>query len=197
MPNDEQDPNGLNPHEPGAKLDAGKIRAGLLMQFPRALGAIASIATYGAAKYTEGGWQSVENGVARYTDALGRHLLAHSRGEVADPESGFPHLWHALWNAAAVVELTEREIAHGEEAPAIPESRGTTHSQLQAMHVEAEAETNCCANCSHHMVRVGHGGPIYFCTHGEPAIGADGERYFRLVQPDNKCEDYQFGKGSA
>jgi len=108
----EQDPNGFDPHAPGAKLDAGKIRAGLLMQFPRALGAIASIATYGADKYSEGGWQSVPDGIKRYTDAMFRHLIKHAEGEVFDLESGFPHLWHALWNLTAVVELTEREFQY-------------------------------------------------------------------------------------
>ena len=136
----ERDPHGLNPHAPGAKLDAGKLRAGRLLQFPRALGAIASIATYGALKYSDGGWQSVDNGASRYLDAAGRHLLAHAKGEANDPESGFPHLWHALWNVTAVVELTEREIMQAGEPPAIPESRGTTSSQLHAMHVEAEGE---------------------------------------------------------
>lgn len=53
----ESDPSGKNQHEPGAKLDAGKIKAGVLGQFARALLAVAEVGTHGQEKYTRGGWQ--------------------------------------------------------------------------------------------------------------------------------------------
>lgn len=100
------DPNGLDPHELGAKLDANKIRLGLvLLGFSNALSMVGEVGTYGARKYTENGWVSVDNGVERYTDAMLRHLLAEStRGEF-DDESGLLHCAHVAWNALARLEL--------------------------------------------------------------------------------------------
>lgn len=102
----DKDPHGKSQHEPGAKLDAGKIRAGLMINgFRRALLEVAKVTTYGAAKYTPNGWQDVPDGEARYTDALSRHLLA---GEECDPESDLLHAAHAAWNALVILELKLR-----------------------------------------------------------------------------------------
>lgn len=104
------DPHGKNPHEPGAKLDAGKNRVGLMVQgFPRALEAVSEVATYGARKYTPGGWETVPEGLDRYTDAMHRHLLAEARGEKFDAESGLEHAAMAAWNALARLELMRRK----------------------------------------------------------------------------------------
>lgn len=104
-----KDPHGKDPHEPGAKLDMGKNRVGLMVSdFPRALEAVAEVATYGANKYTEHGWVSVPNGLDRYTDAMHRHLLAEARGERLDAESGLEHAAMAAWNALARLELMRR-----------------------------------------------------------------------------------------
>lgn len=103
------DPNGLMPHEPGAKLDAGKPRVGLMMGgFSRALAAVAGVTTYGANKYSPGGWQHVPNGVDRYTDAMLRHLLSDLSGESTDPESGLAHAAQVAWNSLARLELMLR-----------------------------------------------------------------------------------------
>jgi hypothetical protein len=107
--NQEQDPNGKAPNEPGAKLDAGKIKVGLMMRgFARALMEVANVTTYGAQKYTENGWTEVPDGVKRYTDAMMRHYLQEERGEVYD-ESGLPHAAQVAWNALARLELMLRE----------------------------------------------------------------------------------------
>lgn len=97
-------------HEPGAKLDHGKPRVDLVVGgFPRAILAVAEVAAYGAAKYTEGGWRHVENGVSRYTAAKDRHRVLGAIEE-CDQESGMMHASHEAWNALAVLELmlTER-----------------------------------------------------------------------------------------
>lgn len=123
----EKDPHGKNPHEPGAKCDAGKIQAGILGDFSRALSAIAEVGTHGAAKYTREGWCSVPCGIERYTDAKWRHLLA-SHHETHDPDSGFLHAAHEAWNALAVLELILREVdGHGEKL-----------ASLSADHAQAE-----------------------------------------------------------
>ena len=100
----EKDPNVIDPHEPGAKLDDGKVLAGVLADFSYALQAVAVVGTFGARKYSRGGWQKVDAGEERYTDALWRHLLAE-RHEEKDPDSGLLHAAHLAWNALARLEL--------------------------------------------------------------------------------------------
>ena len=105
-PPDQSDPLGKDPHEPGAKLDAGKVRMGLLnVDFAKALLEVARVSTYGAEKYTDSGWRDVPDGIKRYFDAEYRHNNAVHRGETVDQESGLLHLAHAAWNALAVLEL--------------------------------------------------------------------------------------------
>lgn len=109
----ERDPHGLDQHQLGAKLDAGKPRPSLVLgDFSRALRAVTDIGTFGAAKYTDRGWLSVVNGLERYDDALMRHWLREHSGEDTDPDSGFLHAAHAAWNALAKLELILREKEH-------------------------------------------------------------------------------------
>ena len=112
----ELDPNGLSPHTPGAKLDAGKPDCDLVFSgFAKALLEVAKVGTFGAAKYTDNGWKSVPNGIRRYRSAAYRHygirryrsaayrhLLAL---EFLDKDSSLPHLAHAAWNCLAALEL--------------------------------------------------------------------------------------------
>lgn len=106
----ERDPTGRAANEPGAKLDAGKNRLGLVLGgFPRALLAVGRVGTYGANKYTDNGWQTVPNGFARYTDAMLRHQVAEFAGETYDPETDIEHAAHACWNCLARLELMLRE----------------------------------------------------------------------------------------
>lgn len=105
----ESDPSGRAAHHPGAKLDAGKTLAGVLLDFGNALERVARVGTFGAEKYTRGGWQSVPEGEQRYEDALMRHLLELRNLDGTDPQTGMPHLWHVAWNVLAVIELQERK----------------------------------------------------------------------------------------
>lgn len=95
-------------HEPGTKLDEGKTKSGILGDFSRALDQVAKIGTFGAKKYSRGGWKHVDNGIERYTDALWRHLLAEDICEV-DEESNMRHAAHLAWNALARLDLMIRE----------------------------------------------------------------------------------------
>lgn len=104
------DPNGIDQHAPGAKLDHGKPRHGLVLgAFSNALTEVAKVGTFGANKYSDNGWLSVPNGQARYTDALLRHHFAEAGGERDDPESQLSHAAHRAWNALAVLELMLKE----------------------------------------------------------------------------------------
>lgn len=108
----EKDPNGLMPNEPGAKLDFGKVRPELIIGgFANALLKVAEVGTYGANKYSDDGWQSVPNGIKRYTDAMYRHLLYEHQGTKVDDESGLLHAAQSAWNALARLELILRESA--------------------------------------------------------------------------------------
>lgn len=106
----ESDPNGIHQHTPGAKLDAGKLRPWLCIAgFANALEAVALVTTKGAAKYTPGGWQHVENGEERYMEAFGRHLLKLGAGETVDSDTGCLHKAQMIWNLLAALELELRE----------------------------------------------------------------------------------------
>lgn len=105
----ESDPNGKRPNDPGAKLDAGKNRMGLvLFGFARALQEVGKVGTYGAIKYTDNGWMDVPDGERRYTDALLRHLMQEASGETKDPDTELHHAAHAAWNALARLDLMLR-----------------------------------------------------------------------------------------
>lgn len=106
----EKDPHGKDPHAPGAKLDAGKVRPALVLGgFARALLEVSKVGTYGAVKYTENGWMEVPNGEARYDDAKLRHWLKEKAGEQCDPDTDLAHAAHEAWNALARLDLIIRK----------------------------------------------------------------------------------------
>jgi hypothetical protein len=110
----ELDPLGKDAHEPGAKLDAGKNRTGLVLGgFARALLEVSKVGTYGAKKYTDNGWMDVPNGVERYTDAMLRHLLSEEAGELVDQDTKLAHSAHLAWNSLARLDLMLRESEAG------------------------------------------------------------------------------------
>lgn len=105
----EQDPHGMVPGEPGAKLDAGKVRGWLMMAgFSRALDEVAKVTTRGAEKYCPNGWMQVPDGEARYMDAFARHLLALGKGDLVDADTGCLHKAQMIWNLLASLELELR-----------------------------------------------------------------------------------------
>ncbi len=106
--NGEYAPNGIKHGEPGSKLDAGKTNANLLKDFSLALTAIAEVATFGANKYSKGGWQFVEDGISRYADAGVRHWLKENSEEF-DQDSKLRHIAHRAWNVLAELELILRD----------------------------------------------------------------------------------------
>lgn len=99
------------------KYDGGKpcVFRGAVQYFPRAINAVAEISTFGAKKYAWKGWENVEDGIARYSDAMARHMLKEAQGEEIDPDSGLLHSAHLAWGALARLELIlrEKETEHG------------------------------------------------------------------------------------
>jgi len=57
---------------------------------------VVRVLTFGAAKYAPDGWQHVPEARERYFAATHRHLERWWAGERVDPESGLPHLAHAV-----------------------------------------------------------------------------------------------------
>lgn len=111
----ETDPNGVDPHEPGAKLDSGKPMVGLVLgDFAQALNEVAKVGTIGAKKYTMHGWLEVEKGFDRYTDAMLRHWLAESTGETFDDDTHMLHAAQVAWNALARLELLINTLKEGD-----------------------------------------------------------------------------------
>lgn len=92
------------------KFDKGKPRVDLIFSgMPNSIELIGSVLGFGAEKYAENSWQTVENGDKRYLAALIRHLLAYQKGEKIDPESGLPHLAHAATNALFILEFESKK----------------------------------------------------------------------------------------
>lgn len=119
--NAEHDPNGFDANKPGAKLDAGKNRLGLVLGgFARALQAVGQVGTFGANKYTDNGWMAVPEGVDRYTDAMYRHLMAEAQGETVDPQTELMHAAHTAWNALARLDLLIRRETISTELISLP-----------------------------------------------------------------------------
>jgi hypothetical protein len=81
----------------GTKFDKGKPRISLVPSV--AVTGCAAAMTFGADKY---GAHNYKGGIewSRLYDANQRHLLAILDGEMNDPESGLPHIDHALANLA-------------------------------------------------------------------------------------------------
>lgn len=98
----ERDPNGKDLHEVGAKADAGKVRMELLPL--EAMQEIAKVMTFGANKYTDGGWRHVPNGIERYKGALLRHLMKEEFEDL-DDETGELHAAAVACNALFRLQL--------------------------------------------------------------------------------------------
>ena len=96
----------------GLKHDGGKPRLSLVPA--EAIEAIGIVMTHGAEKYGEASYRQVAP--ERYRDALMRHIckwLKDPHG--VDEDSGLPHLWHIITNAAFLCELDIPMIFYGEE----------------------------------------------------------------------------------
>lgn len=78
----------------GRKYDSGKPEYGLIP--PITLDYVARVLTIGAEKYSRENWRYVDDAERRYFDAAQRHIWAWKRGESNDPETGLPHLTHAI-----------------------------------------------------------------------------------------------------
>lgn len=112
------------------KDDNGKLRWDLLPL--DVVEKLVEIYEFGANKYEENSWRTIENGYKRCRAALFRHLTSYDKGERVDPESGKSHLAHAAWNALSMVYFAERE----QEKPIL--SQHITNELSRIAHEEAK-----------------------------------------------------------
>lgn len=88
----------------GIKFDAGKLEWGLLPIEP--VQEVIKVLMYGAKKYTHkigkktisgaDNWKMIDDIPGRYYNASMRHITSWKTGEKSDPETGLPHLAHAV-----------------------------------------------------------------------------------------------------
>lgn len=90
---------------PAEKFDANKPRMDLLDA--HAIEQLANVLGFGAQKYSAHNWRAGLN-QSRLIAALLRHAFAHSRGEDTDPESGLPHIAHAMCCCMFLLGLADR-----------------------------------------------------------------------------------------
>lgn len=86
----------------GKKFDEHKPRWDLLPVYP--IEEAVKVFTFGAKKYGDNNWRKIENPHDRYYAALMRHIIPWRKGEIIDPESGLPHLAHAIANLVILME---------------------------------------------------------------------------------------------
>lgn len=96
----------------------GKKAAQIGSVDPLALLALAEVAGFGAEKYERLNYLNGYPWSWSY-DALMRHLLAYQAGEDLDPESGLPHLAHAMWHCSALTSFQLRRIGE-DDRPKLP-----------------------------------------------------------------------------
>ena len=74
-----------------------------------ALEGLCRVLAYGATKYESGNWRKA-NDPTRYLGALYRHLNEHLAGRVIDPESGLPHIEHAVTNMVILAYVESKRV---------------------------------------------------------------------------------------
>jgi hypothetical protein len=88
------------------RKNAGKPKLSKCLLMPEALSGLESVLVFGEEKYDAAerkSWMAYKPD--EVMDSLLRHLMAVKNGEDQDPESGLPHVHHALFNAAVLVEI--------------------------------------------------------------------------------------------
>lgn len=97
----------------GARFNTGKPDYSLIPMFT--LEGEARVWGYGAAKYKAWNWTKGMAWSVPFACAM-RHMAAWQRGEECDPESGLPHLDHAMCNLR-MLKLYSITYPQGDDRP--------------------------------------------------------------------------------
>jgi len=94
------------------KDDLGKPRVSLIEK--EFILGTAEVLTLGAQKYGVANWKlgSSPEDISRYKDALLRHVLAYTSGEVLDPETRLSHAYHAACNLMFLDHFERNKPTH-------------------------------------------------------------------------------------
>lgn len=87
------------------RYNKGKLELSRMRDFGVATRGIVKVMMQGAVKYADGNWKLGGKKDQEYLDSHDRHLQAFHEGQYYDPDSGTPHLAHAIWNLMALMEL--------------------------------------------------------------------------------------------
>lgn len=93
---------GTKPTNPKDAIGSNKVPIHLWPKTATVLGAMGLLD--GALQYGRSNWRAVGVRASIYYDAVDRHMTAWFEGEDTDPDSGLPHLAHALASLAIIVD---------------------------------------------------------------------------------------------
>lgn len=108
------------------KFDQDKPKVNLVE--PNFILGIAGVLTFGAKKYEESSWKTVNRAQDRYYAAAMRHILAYRKGEQFDKETGLSHLHHAATNLMFLAYFQEKGATTNELQPTSGISLGNPKS---------------------------------------------------------------------
>lgn len=81
----------------GIKNDGDKIRTDLLhVSLAKQVRQVVEVLTFGSKKYGDNNWKELDKGFDRTIAAAYRHLGQRLEGQRNDPETGLPHIAHAI-----------------------------------------------------------------------------------------------------
>jgi hypothetical protein len=128
----------MKPSNPKDALGSLKLPMHLWPEIASALGSLALLD--GALKYGDKNFRVVGVRASVYVDALRRHVAAWWEGEEADPDSGLPHIAHALACLAILVEAKAADKLTDDRPTSITDYRACVNAltphvkRLQDLH---------------------------------------------------------------
>jgi hypothetical protein len=96
-----KDPLSSGEHDPNRALHFSEGKSGVDQIPAEVLLEWGDVFTYGEKKYERDNWLQGNDWHEFYASAM-RHMLSFWKSEDIDPESGLPHLSHAIWNLGAL-----------------------------------------------------------------------------------------------
>lgn len=87
------------------RFNEGKAELGYILDFNRALDAVAKVCSQGAVKYKPRNWKAGGKPDKEYIESCLRHLRDWANVGQYDPDIGTLHIANAAWNLLALLEL--------------------------------------------------------------------------------------------
>ena len=97
------------------RFNKGKLRVDLVP--PEVTEIFAEVSQVSLKKYKERSWEKGQKLHSHLFASARRHLLKWEKGEDIDPESGLPHIYHAMWNVNAMAVFYKRDRGDLDDRP--------------------------------------------------------------------------------